>query len=189
MRLREYREKPPEIVTIDGIDYTLNNDFADCITTIEALCDEELFDFEKAEIIISNMYSEPYPEDTNEAIRLAVNYLMQGREITEQDQKRPVVLDFEKDEQWIYDAFMRIGIDLYKAKMSYWEFMSRLRELPGDCMLSRVIYWRSVPYGKLSKEEKAAIEKIGKDKIFIQNKENAAERSDEYNEFMALLKG
>lgn len=180
MKLQEYRKKPPEIVNINGAEYTLNTDFSDCIMTIEALCDEELLDYEKIDIVMHNMYSEPYPENISEAVESAVNYLTQGREQSEKDRKRPIVLDFEHDEQYIYDAFMRMNIDLYKTKMTWWEFNARLRELPDGCMLCRIVHWRMTPYNKLTKEEKKAIEEIGRDKVFLPKKITATDFFEAY---------
>jgi len=166
-RLTDFRSAPPEAVEIDGVQYTLSGNFRNCILTIQALLDDNLAEWEKVEIVISNMYAEPPPENTGEAVRLAVNYLMQNRVATEDDLARPAVIDFAKDGQLIYDAFLLKGINLDNSDMTYWEFLAHLRELPEGCVLSRFVHWRLTPWGKLTKEEREQIGKIGHDAVFL----------------------
>jgi len=166
-RLTDYRVKPPEVVEIDGAEYMLNGCFRNCILTLEALLDTDLMDWEKVELVMDNMYAEPHPENTAEAVRLALDYLMQGREVRDEDKNRPAVIDFRQDGQLIYDAFLLKGIDLDKSGMTFWEFLAHLRELPEGCTLSRYAYWRQTPMGKLTKGERDLINKIGHDEVFL----------------------
>lgn len=156
--------RPLQSVTIDGAEYPLKTHFRNCLLTAAAVADKELSDWEKADIIISNMYSEPYPQNINEAIEKAFNYIMENRKIQEQDNDYSSIIDFERDGQLIYDAFLLKGINLDKSDMSFWEFMSHLRELPRECMLCRIVYLRlQHKRGKLTQEEKAEIKRIGND--------------------------
>ena len=167
-RLTDYRAKPPEAVEIDGSEYTLNGCFRNCILTLEALLDPDLMDWEKAELVMDNMYTEPHPENTAEAVRLALDYLMQGREARGEDKNLPASIDFRQDGQLIYDAFLLKGVNLDKSDMTYWEFLAHLRELPEGCTLSRYAYWRQTPMSKLSKSERDLINKIGHDVVFLE---------------------
>ena len=172
-RLTDYRAKPPEAVEIDGAEYILNGCFRNCILTLEAMLDDDLTECDKAELIIDNMYPEPHPENSNEAVRLAINYLLQNREATPEDQSRPATIDFKQDGQLIYDAFLLKGIDLDKSDMTYWEFLAHLRELPEGCTLSRYAYWRQTPMSKLPKSDIDLINKIGHDVVFLKKTEAA----------------
>ena len=169
-RLTDYHHRPPELVTIDGCDYLLNGNFQNVILTQEALLDDELYDWEKAEIVLENMYSEPYPENINEAVKQAVNYIMQNREVTEADKDKPVFLDFSQDGQLIFDAFLSAGVNLDMSNMTYWIFASHLRELPKDCMFCRIIYLRLQTHrGKLTEDEKTEIQRIGEDVVYLKD--------------------
>lgn len=168
-RLTAYINKSPETVVIDGKEYQLNGNHKICLLTMFAVWDKELLPHEKADIIMENMYNEPYPENTDEAVRLALKYIMQNRtdEEIERDSNNPVVLDFEQDGQLIYDALFSNGTDLDKSDTTFWQLMSLLRELPEDCMLRQIIRWRTTPSSKLTKEDWKAINKIGVDVVFI----------------------
>jgi len=172
-RLTDYRDRCPEIVTTDGHDYLLNGNFRNVILTQEALLDDELYDWEKVDIILDNMYSEPYPDNVDEAVKQAVNYIMQGREVKEEDMLKPVFLDFSQDGQLIFDAFLSAGINLDESDMTYWIFTSHLRELPKDCMLCRILHLRLQSHrGKLTKEEKSEIKRIGEDVVYLKDNRN-----------------
>lgn len=193
-RLTRYQHSSPEAVLIDGVEYILNGHFQNCLLTMLTVWDRELLSHEKADNIMWNMYNEPYPENTDEAVRLALKYIMQNRtdEEVEKDSNNPVVLDFEQDGQLIYDALLSKGIDLDKSDMTFWQLMAHLRELPEDCMLRQIIRWRTTPSGKLTKEDWKAINKIGVDVVFInQDKykdrdvdDETAQRIAEYEKYL-----
>lgn len=169
MNLLDRLTKPPEVVTIDGEEYTLNGNYKNCLLTMLALWDNELLEWEKADIILNNMYSEPYPENTNEAIRLAVSYLQQNRE--EKKQNEAPALDIEQDWDFIYDAFLAKGIDLDKSDMTLWQLMAHMRELPEGCHLSNIVRLRLLSRkGKLTKEDKAQIQRYGEDVVYLKSK-------------------
>ena len=172
-RLTEYGAKPPEAVMIDGVEHMLDSHFRNCLLTLQALLDDELTGDEKADILIGNMYNEPRPVNTGEAMRLAVNYLLQNREHSKEDHNSPAAIDFWQDGQFIYDAFLLKGINLDKSDMTYWEFLAHLRELPEGCMLSRLVHWRLTPRSKLTKEERAQIDKIGHDVVYLKKRHDA----------------
>ena len=181
-RLTDYRNNPPELVIIDGDEFVLNGNFRNVILTQEALMDSGLYDYEKADIVLSNMYTVK-PENIEEAVKAAIGYIMQGREVKEDD--KPALLSFSQDGQLIYDAFLSAGVNLDESNMTYWTFMSYLRELPKDCMLCRIIYLRLQAHrGKLTKEEREEIRRIGEDVVYITDDSSESEYSaiDEFFE-------
>lgn len=160
--------KLPKSVLIDGISYLLNTNFRNCLLTIEAIEDKNLTDAEKKEIIIENMYQEPYPKNIQKAIELAFKFLQCGREQKNKDNE-PILLDLKKDSKYIYDALLVKGINLDEFdNMHYWTLMSHIAEADKNTFLCRLIYLRLQKHkGKLSKEEKAECQKIGWDIIDI----------------------
>jgi len=163
--------RAPEAVVIDGVSYPLNTNFRNCLLTVALLNDSEIFDYEKADILLENMFFEPYPENVNEAMAQAVNYLMQNRDTKKEEQNHPILLDFEQDGQMIYDAFLSKGVNLDIVDIPFWEFLAHLRELPKGCLLNRVIYLRSQQSrNKLTKEEREEIRRLGHDVVDVKVK-------------------
>lgn len=168
--------RPPVSAIIDGEEYPLNTNYRNCLLSIAALEDVGLSDWEKADILISNHYSEPYPKDTDAAVKHVIDYLTQNRDLSK-EKNRNKALCFEQDGQMIYDALLSKGINLDESQISFWGFMAHLRELPKDCMLCRVIYLRlQQSRGKLSKSERAECARVGWDVINI--RDSAAEQLD-----------
>jgi len=56
----------------------------------------------------------------------------------------------------IFSAFFATyGINLASIKfLHWWEFLAMFEGLPEDCLMKKVMYWRTCDTSKLSKEEK-----------------------------------
>jgi hypothetical protein len=189
-RLTGYAGGRPEDVEVAGGRHALNAYWKNCLATLLMLWDEDVLEIEKAELLIHNMYAKPDPENPGELLPLparllenaqeaaekAAWYLRQGREEGEpaKEPAGPPKICFERDAQEIYDAFLAMGVDLDSAPLTWWGFCSRLRELPEGCMLARLVHWRSVPWKDLTEGEKRAINRIGKDRVFLKDGKKAA---------------
>ena len=117
-------DKFPTKALIDEKVYELNTDFRNCLKIILAFEDDELLDFEKAEIMLRNLYGENIPKNTDEAIRKAIYFLDCG----EEDEEKKVgtsnntrLYSFTKDAKYIYSAIKQThGIDLESIEYLHW---------------------------------------------------------------------
>ena len=61
------------------------------------------------------------------------------------------LLDWKKDALRIWGDFrVYAGIDLFTARMHWWQFMSIFRSLPPESQIKNAIYYRSVDMRRIS---------------------------------------
>lgn len=144
----------PESLTVGGAEYPIHSDFRTCLLIMQAFEDEELFDFEKQQIMLDLLYEE-IPEDTEEACRQAVWFLNCGGKIDAKKSDVQRVYSFEQDAKFIYSAMWQsYQIDLGEANLHWWKFCFLFMDLKEDCLFHRMIGLRDrYNKGKLSKEE------------------------------------
>lgn len=187
-------DKFPTKALIDGKVYELNTDFRNCLKIILAFEDDELLDFEKAEIMLRNLYGENIPQNTDEAIRKAIYFLDCG----EEDEEKKVgtsnstrLYSFTKDAKYIYSAIKQThGIDLENVEyLHWWKFVYLFLDLNPNCFFCKIIDLRNKKKkGKLSKEEKRLYIQLY-DILELNNKPKFTEEEQkEIDEFMELLK-
>lgn len=187
-------DKFPTKALIDGKVYELNTDFRNCLKIILAFEDDELLDFEKAEIMLRNLYGENIPKNTDEAIRKAIYFLDCG----EEDEEKKVgtsnstrLYSFTKDAKYIYSAIKQThGIDLESIEyLHWWKFVYLFLDLNPECFFCKIIDLRNKKKkGKLSKEEKRLYIQLY-DILELNDKPKFTEEEQkEIDEFMELLK-
>jgi len=161
-------QRAPETVPIDGIEYKINTGFRGCLLTIAAIGAKELTQYEKADILLDNMYDE-IPPDIVQAIEKAIWFLSGGRE--PDGKEHPKLCDFDRDADMIYSAMLKKGVDLDAIDMHWWTFLSHYEELP-ESGFTRVVYLRvQNKRGKLTKEEYKDCDRIGWDVINMKSKD------------------
>lgn len=186
-------DKFPTKALIDGKVYELNTDFRNCLKIILAFEDDELLDFEKAEIMLKNLYGENIPQNTDEAIRKAIYFLDCG----EEDDEKKVgtsnstrLYSFTKDAKYIYSAIKQThGIDLENVEyLHWWKFVYLFLDLNPNCFFCKIIDLRNKKKkGKLSKEEKRLYIQLY-DILELNDKPKFTEEEQkEIDEFMELL--
>ena len=170
-------QKAPSAVMIDGAFYPVNTDFRACILTAMAIEDPKLADWEKAEILIENLYSEPYPENIQKAVELGFKFLSCGE--TTRNSRNEKLCDLQQDSRFIYAALLKAGVDLSKP-MHWWDFMAHFSEIP-ESTFSRIVYLRMQHNkGKLTKEERAECDRMGWDIINFTSDAKEKETLDKY---------
>jgi hypothetical protein len=101
-------------------------------------------------------------------VKMAIWFLNCGKE-KENKSNDNKILDFEIDSNYIYNAFLKKGIDLDATDLHWWHFMGHFSELP-ECFLTRLLYLRSRrSKGILTKDERKECANIGWDVILINN--------------------
>ena len=110
--------------------------------------------------------------------------------IKEEDEKESeftnssLVYSFEHDWAYIYSAFMECyNINLFTAKLHWWEFKALFEGLNQKCLFSRIMSFRSMKItSKMSKDEKKYYRTMKKiyalpDERTVEEKENSFARS------------
>ncbi len=153
----------PTQVLIDGQLYDLNTDFKTAIRIIQDFEDEELTVYEKNYLMIRRLYL-VVPENTDEAVRLALRFLDGGETPEGDDENAPLRLySFSKDANLIYAAFRQThGIDLQSAKMHWWQFLALFMDLGAETTFTGLVSLRKrVKEGKATTDELKIATELG----------------------------
>lgn len=153
----------PTQVLIDGQLYDLNTDFKTAIRIIQDFEDEELTVYEKNYLMIRRLYL-VVPENTDEAVRLALRFLDGGETPAGDDENAPLLLySFSKDANLIYAAFRQThGIDLQSAKMHWWQFLALFMDLGAETTFTGLVSLRKrVKEGKATTDELKIATELG----------------------------
>lgn len=122
--------------------------------------DDELVDFEKADVIANLLFPGEVPpkEQVQECLEWFLNGWCHDRSPKERDKRR--LMDFNNDQWRIYADFRQIyGINLNEADLHWWEFMGMLWNMPQrqSSFLQVVDIRRKKLKSKMSKEERESI--------------------------------
>lgn len=122
--------------------------------------DDELEDFEKADVIVNLLFPGEVPpkEQVQECLEWFLNGWCHDRSPKERDKRR--LMDFNNDQWRIYADFRQIyGINLNEADLHWWEFMGMLWNMPQrqSSFLQVVDIRRKKLKSKMSKEERESI--------------------------------
>lgn len=146
--------KPPEYLTISGIQYPIDTDFRRWIEVYNVICGDKS-DEAKAEFLTSFMreFNLPLNQDGLNAVLQFINGQSNRKGGGKGDNKK--AFDFDKDSSYIYAAFLAAySIDLTTADMHWWKFLSLFQSLPEDCQMCKIIQYRVADTSKMSKEQK-----------------------------------
>lgn len=140
----------PSAIVVDGHFFNIDTDFKTGLRFFRLLVDETLSDDERANVAIL-MYcgKRRPPQNKTAAMREIIKFLQLNREA--EGSNGPRVFDYEQDAGFIYAAFRQAyGIDLTKAALNWWEFVTLVEGLPDDTKLADVIRIRAtkVPSAK-----------------------------------------
>jgi hypothetical protein len=179
----------PTAFEIDGTEYAIDVDFRTCINIIMAFEDPELTNIEKQLVMLENLYQDQ-PENTAEAIRMAVKFLNGGSEEKESESVySPRVYSFTKDAQYIFSAFLQThGIDLQTVDMHWWKFLALFMDLGSDTTFSNIVSLRKkIKTGKATKEEKEAAREIGHILDLPEDDDRSIDEKEAELEFLRLV--
>ena len=148
----------PKAILIDDKDYKINADYQSAIRIINAFEDKNLLDQEKAYILIELLYKEQ-PHNIEMAVKKGIQFLDCGDANNNEGggQNEGRRYSFKHDEKYIFAGVNKVlNSRLSKGEfVHWWEFVMAFMELPEDCLMSRIIYFRTqYAKGKLSREEK-----------------------------------
>ena len=128
----------PEALLVGEKEYKINTGYEYALACIACINDPDLGEAERAYGVLEILFEEA-PEDSVEAVRMAVKFLQRGKETQGQDGPEPD-MDYEYDMHYIRSSFRSdYGIDLNQnAGMHWWEFVELLQGLTDKCILNRV---------------------------------------------------
>lgn len=127
----------PEAIEVNGVEHGINTGFTYALACFNCINDPEISDIERAYGVIGILYKEE-PEDSTEALRMAVKYLQCGKDQEERPDRKPD-MEFGQDMHYIRSSFRSdYGIDLNNVEMHWWEFCELLQGLTDNCILNRV---------------------------------------------------
>lgn len=177
----------PYAVEIDGKEYKINADFRTGLRIILAFEDTELTLSEKVFILVEQLYKE-VPEDFVKAVSAGIRFLDCGEEQRESCGNGRRMYSFRQDERYIFS-----GVDkVLNGRLSrgefvhWWEFVFAFMELPENCMMSKILYYRSRRNaGKLTKEEREVWAKNRE--LFELEEMQTAEEKEKEDLFMQRL--
>ena len=86
------------------------------------------------------------------------------------------LIDFHQDAAMIRSAFFRIGIDLTKQKIHFFQFLELLADLPKDTALMRVIDIRSRPIPTVTEHNREQVAELQRLKAKVAIKLSDEER-------------
>lgn len=153
----------PETVEVGGKSYKINTDFRVCLRTIMACEDAGLTGYEKALVILTNLFPE-IPKDIEAAMEKAKWFLDGGEESSAGEQQpQPRVYSFQKDQKFIFAAFRQThGIDLQMAELHWWVFIALFMDIGSETTFNQLAALRKrVKTGKATKDERETAQALG----------------------------
>lgn len=147
-------DRLPETVQIGGAKYDINSDFRTSLKFEQILFDSGL---SKEDALLQGLglYYPIRPEDEAEALNKIIWFYMCGEtEPGEKKRNEKRIYSAEHDFKYIYSAFLQqYAIDLTEADMHWWKYRALFASL-NDCMLQRIMGYRSIDIKKLPLEER-----------------------------------
>jgi hypothetical protein len=207
-------DEPSLSVAVHDIEYKINTDFRAAIGVWDIIEKYESGEIKEKcngnetlaiatfnTMMIDKIFHEPKPDIFCEpALKLVSNYLsMFSNSAT--DRKKSNMppygyLAIEQDADMLYGAFLSIGINLRETKLTYENFLAMLPNLPEDCEYCKVMSLRSEWYDhkpkdkKQRKELEERVNRIGKSKVLLRDKEKQKEVDvmEEYDRYLERMR-
>jgi hypothetical protein len=176
----------PEAIEVNGQEYDINTGYEYALACFRCINDPDISDAERAYGVIGILFKNPPEEsDMQEALRLALKYLRQGKEPRVAPQQ--VDMDFEADETYLKASFLSdYKIDLDDTPMHWYKFCTLLQGLTDDCVLNRVRDLRNYDLSTV-KDPKTLSKIIRAQREVALTKQMSDDEQDTINNFYAQL--
>lgn len=122
----------PTKLDVNGTFYNIRSDYRDALLIMQVFQDDELEQIDKIVLTIDILYKEEIkPDDIMEAFRQALWFLNRGEANKEHNVKKPVLYNWEKDEQIIFPAINRVAGTEVRAMnhVHWWTFLGYFNEI------------------------------------------------------------
>ena len=172
----------PTSISVNNTEYAIRTDYRAVMDILTAFSDKEMLgesedetNIIRALLILNILFvDEVKPEDQNEAIKKAIEFIDMGIE-SSRDVKKPTLMDWEQDAPLIIPAINKVlGREIRADKyMHWWTFLSAYMEI-GECSFTHIINIRDKK-AKGKKLEKWELEYIQEHKDIVLLKEKLTE--------------
>ena len=173
----------PTSISVNNTEYAIRTDYRAVMDLLTAFSDKEMLGESEEEtniiraLLILNILfvDEVKPEDQNEAIKKAIEFIDMGIE-SSRDVKKPTLMDWEQDAPLIIPAINKVlGREIRADKyMHWWTFLSAYMEI-GECSFTHIINIRDKK-AKGKKLEKWELEYIQEHKDIVLLREKFTEK-------------
>ena len=151
----------PEAVSVDGVVYPVRWQFRTFLLIEELMEDPELSDEMKLGLALNLFFDNNVPPNTAQATKRLTEFYMGGSSPDEPDssqkdaKSRARALHYGHDRERIFTAFWRsYGINLTRADNLHWyEFKAMFSDLDADCLLVKIIGYRTMNIAKIKDKE------------------------------------
>lgn len=138
----------PKTVTVRETEYRIRYDFRVILEIIVMLNDMDLSDEEKMECVMDMFFYDEAPM-CKEAIEACFSFIDGGSERAAPAKKRPRLLDWEQDFEYIIAPVNRVlgyesrtvdyDIETNTGGLHWWTFLGAYMEIGGDCLFSQIV--------------------------------------------------
>ena len=173
----------PTSISVNNTEYAIRTDYRAVMDILTAFSDKEMLgesedetNIIRALLILNILFvDEVKPEDQNEAIKKAIEFIDMGIE-SSRDDKKPTLMDWDQDAPLIIPAINKVlGREIRADKyMHWWTFLSAYMEI-GECSFTHIINIRDKK-AKGKKLEKWELEYIQEHKEIVLLKEKLTEK-------------
>ena len=173
----------PTSISVNNTEYAIRTDYRAVMDILTAFSDKEMLGESEEEtniiraLLVLNILfiDEVKPEDQNEAIKKAIEFIDMGIE-SSRDVKKPTLMDWDQDAPLIIPAINKVlGREIRADKyMHWWTFLSAYMEI-GECSFTHIINIRDKK-AKGKKLEKWELEYIQEHKDIVLLKEKFTEK-------------
>lgn len=178
----------PEFARIKDKDYKINTSHIIGLKCFEIIDDPDICDEERSLAVIYLLFGFIPDEDIDLFLDKAQKYLQCGETKEEQESKEQD-MDFKQDESYIMASFMSdYKIDLSKEVLHWWQYISLIKGLTKDTILSSVRETRTYDLSEIKdpKERQRIIK--AKESVALKRRKTKEEiEKDEL--FEKMLKG
>ena len=174
-------ERLPETVTVGGRTYKCDFDFRNVLKMLEIMNRKDIIPDARDYLCIKCVISHKIPSKIVSSVynELCTVLFPKPEKQPENGEKQPRIMSYEKDAGLIRAAFRQVyGIDLFRAKLHWFEFTELLQNLPDGNRFEEVISIRSRPLpppNKYNMEQRAWLIKAKRSVALEVTEEEAAE--------------
>lgn len=173
----------PTSISVNNTEYAIRTDYRAVMDLLTAFSDKEMLGESEEEtniiraLLVLNILfiDEVKPEDQNEAIKKAIEFIDMGIE-SSREVKKPTLMDWDQDAPLIIPAINKVlGREIRADKyMHWWTFLSAYMEI-GECSFTHIINIRDKK-AKGKKLEKWELEYIQEHKDIVLLREKFTEK-------------
>ena len=177
----------PDTVIVGDKIYDIDLSFATVVQVWDVQSSDDFTDKDKIELQAKLFLDDP--ADCPETIDKQIEFLQAVYELfPKQDNDGERYIDFHQDAAMIRSGFFRIGVDLTKDRIHFFQFLELLADLPTDTAMMRTIKLRSMPLPKRTEHNAEYIAELQRAKARVAIKYSEEERRRRFERSLMKLR-